>query len=209
MLIPLILGAGIGFLGAIPVAGPISALVLKLGLKLQAFRGLLLAIGASVAEAVYVLLAFLGFNFLFSTLPYFDLISRVLAGLILLGLGAYFTFSRSGSSLSTTGGVPPVKKRKELALGFTISILNPTLIASWTTVITTLSTYRLFDFTTVNAISFSIGVSLGIVSWFALMLALIRWNHNRLKVEWIRWILVSIGVLLMGLGAVQLIKLFS
>ena len=68
------------------------------------------------------------------------------------------------------------------------------------TVITSLFTYRWFAYSVANAIFFSLGVSVGIVSWFPLMLFLIHRNHDRLNPTWIRRLLSVIGVFLTGLG---------
>jgi threonine/homoserine/homoserine lactone efflux protein len=207
MLFPFGVGGLLGFLGAIPVAGPVSALVLRYGFKKQIQRGLTFAAGAAIAESVYVLLAFFGFNFIFSSIPYFETVSKALASLILIGLGTYFVFSKSAHAIGQSSVSTEERNRKEFVIGFMVSILNPTLIASWATIITTLSTYHSFEYSMSNSISFSVGVAIGIVSWFSIMLLLIRRNHNRLKVEWIKRLLMSLGSFLILLGLFSIKRL--
>jgi threonine/homoserine/homoserine lactone efflux protein len=212
MILPFCIGAVLSFIGAMPIAGPVSALVLKFGLKRQTVRGLLLATGASIAEAIYALLAFFGFNALFNSVPYLEVGSKVLASTVLIGVGSYFFFSKSISNmdLSQEPDRSPLKgrKRKSFITGFMISIVNPTLIATWTAMITTLYGYHWFEYSTPHAILFSIGVSVGIVSWFAVLLSLIHRHHHRFKQEWIRTILKSLGILLVAIGFFTVISSF-
>jgi threonine/homoserine/homoserine lactone efflux protein len=212
MILPFIVGALLSFIGAMPIAGPVSALVLKFGLKKQSVRGLLLATGAAIAEAIYALLAFFGFNALFNSVPFLEIGSRVLASTVLIGVGSYFFFSKSISKIDLTHepDTSPVKgrKRKSFITGFMISIVNPTLIATWTAMITTLYGYHWFEYSTPHAIMFSFGVSLGIVSWFAVLLSLIHRHHHRFKQEWIRMILKGLGLLLVAIGLFTVISSF-
>ncbi|NDG85904.1 MAG: hypothetical protein EBX52_12825, partial [Proteobacteria bacterium] len=69
MTLAFLLGSLLGFFGAVPVEGPVSALALQFGLKHQYHKGRLLAIGAGLAEAIYTLLAFLGFTLLIQSIP--------------------------------------------------------------------------------------------------------------------------------------------
>lgn len=201
MILPSFIGYWFGFLGAIPVAGPVSALVLNHGLKKNNGRGIALATGAALAESIYVLLSFLGFNFILVSVPGFETVSKWATSLILTALGLYFIFHKNAKPTQL-----PIeskqrgKKRSAFFFGFTVSILNPTLIATWSSVITTVHSYHLFNYSMLNSVQFSLGVASGIVSWFALMLFLIRKNHHRISDRWVRKILLMIGILLVGLG---------
>lgn len=52
VLLPLIAGYCFGFLGSVPVAGPTSAMVLKLGIQGKYSAGLTIALGGAISEAV-------------------------------------------------------------------------------------------------------------------------------------------------------------
>jgi threonine/homoserine/homoserine lactone efflux protein len=200
MIIPFLMGAGLAFLGAIPVAGPVSALVLKLGLKRHSVQGWLFACGAALAESVYVLLAFFGFSVFLKSIPLFESGSRFLAGLILIALGLYFAFSKSASRIGQPDQQKKMGKRSAFFMGFMVSIVNPTLIASWTAIITSLYGYHVFQFSKSNAVAFSIGVPIGISSWFAVMLSIIHFNHHRFREEWIRRLIKTMGLILLSIG---------
>jgi threonine/homoserine/homoserine lactone efflux protein len=207
MIIALVIGTAFGFLGAIPVAGPISALALKYGLKYQYRKAQLLAAGSGLAEAIYVLLGFMGYSLFVQSIPHFERISNLLAGTILIGLGLYFLFTKSSKWVAD----PPPKHLKEggkhaFLIGYGIAIMNPALIATWTTVISTLHGLNAFPYTTLNAVAFSLGVWLGIVLWFSFMLQLMKKNRHRFETRWIKRILLTMGVLLVGLGIATLLN---
>jgi threonine/homoserine/homoserine lactone efflux protein len=201
MFAPLLIGFLFGFFGAIPVAGPISALVLRCGLKKQYPRGRSLAMGAGLAEAIYVLLAFFGFNMLLKSAPWLESTSQWLACILLIGLGIYFIISRKTDWIAA-----PQSKRDQkgsgFLIGFGISIANPTLIATWTTVITSLHGMRLFDFSTLASLSFSMGVWTGITGWFVLMLWVLKKNHEKLQNQWIQSTMLFTGSFLILLGII-------
>ncbi|MBL7715537.1 MAG: LysE family transporter [Bdellovibrionales bacterium] len=158
MFASLFFGFTFGFFGAVPVAGPVSAIILRFGLKKQTRKGRAVAAGAALAEAFYVFLAFFGFNLLLDSVPYLQSISKYLTSIILGALGIYFMVSKSASS--TQGGTPTeiTGKKSAFGVGFGISILNPTLIATWSTVIASLYSYRLFPYSITHALLFSVGV---------------------------------------------------
>jgi hypothetical protein len=52
LLLPLVAGFCFGFLGSVPVAGPTSAMVLKLGIQGKYRAGLTIAVGGAISEAV-------------------------------------------------------------------------------------------------------------------------------------------------------------
>ena len=57
-----LIGFAIGFVGSIPIAGPVSATIIKLGIENRFDYGKGIALGAGFAEAVYAGLAFWGFG---------------------------------------------------------------------------------------------------------------------------------------------------
>jgi len=207
MTLAFLLGSALGFFGAVPVAGPVSALVLQFGIKHQYRKGRILAVGAGLAEAIYTFLAFLGFTILIRSIPHLERISSFLAGAIVLGLGIYFLFAKASKWVAD----PPAKHLKgggkhAFLIGYGISIMNPTLIATWTTVISTLHGLKAFEQTRTNAAAFSLGVWLGIVLWFTLMLELLRKNRHRFETRWLKLLLSLMGILLVMTGLATLLK---
>ena len=82
-----LIGFAFGFLGSMPVAGPISLLVLHLGLANEGRRAFHLALGAALAEGAYALLAFWGLSAALARYPLLLPASRILGAVIPLALG--------------------------------------------------------------------------------------------------------------------------
>lgn len=59
---PLLIGFCLGFIGSVPIAGPTSALVLKLGIQQKYWPGRAVAVGGALAESTYAGLAYWGFG---------------------------------------------------------------------------------------------------------------------------------------------------
>ncbi|MBU6154887.1 MAG: LysE family translocator [Bdellovibrionales bacterium] len=199
MIVPLFAGTVLGFIGAMPIAGPISALVLRYGLKRQFKKGRALGFGAGLAEAMYVLLAFLGFELFFKSIPYFESSMSAMAGIILIMLGIHFCRAKP-ARWAESEPTPKEKGRGAFLLGFGVSIVNPTLLATWTAVIASLHRVAAFPYTPESGGSFAFGVWIGTGLWFVLMLDLIKRNHSRFKNHWLKGIMTGMGVLLILLG---------
>jgi threonine/homoserine/homoserine lactone efflux protein len=197
----LLLGALFGFFGAIPVAGPVSAMIVKLGLQRRESEGRLLAAGAALAEAVYVLLACLGYATLLQGFPVVDTLARSLASLILTGLGLYFVF-KAGSIKSSPDHPPnqnPLKKGP-FGIGFLISILNPTLMVTWTTVLAWIHGWRMIELAVLESTAFATGAGIGIVLWFTGMLRWLSRSGDTLPESTIIRLIQGTGWLLIALG---------
>jgi len=197
MLLALLFGFLFGFIGSMPLAGPIAVLVFRHGLRQQSRAGLALAAGAALAESAYAFLAYWGMGALLVRFPVMATVSRGAAVLILLGLGVWFV-------LQKTSDVEPkdrrVRARSSFALGLIITSLNPTFLATWSAAVTVLHSLQLVPRSLVAAFPFALGVGVGIVGWFWLMLALIRRYHDRLHPETLRRLLQAVGVVLIASG---------
>jgi threonine/homoserine/homoserine lactone efflux protein len=201
-------GLAFGFVGSVPIAGPVSALVFRCGIDGRFSRGRGIAIGAAVAEAVYAFLAFWGFSTVLAQYQFVLPLSRLVGGVILMALGLAFV-SRPASSLRMPAA--PEERvgsaSRSFFVGFGITGLNPTLIATWTAVVATLYSTELATFTTPTAGAFAIGVAVGIASWFVLLLALLRRFRERFEKRMLDRAVRAIGVILFGLGVYFLLTL--
>jgi threonine/homoserine/homoserine lactone efflux protein len=202
MFLALLLGALFGFFGAIPVAGPVSAMIVKWGLQQREADGRLLAAGAALAESIYVVLAALGYATLLKSFPVVDTFARALASLILTGIGLYFV--TKAASIGTSPDSAPVEREKNkgpFGIGFLISILNPTLMVTWTTALAWIHGWRMIDLGLPESIALAAGSGVGIVLWFTLML---RWLSRSGKtvtestlirlIQGTGWVLVALGL---------------
>jgi threonine/homoserine/homoserine lactone efflux protein len=178
MMLAAMLGFVFGWLGSIPVAGPIAALVVTRGLEGRLRSGAMLALGAALVEAVYACLAVWGFASLLEDFPWLELVSRGAAALVLAALGVMLwrgvlaVSSDSRDAASDAGS---------FALGASICALNPTLIATWTGAVTLLHGGGLLALQARHALPFAVGVSLGTTGWFVALLAILHRYRERLS----------------------------
>jgi len=177
-----LVGLLFGFVGSMPMAGPIWALVFARALRGRMREGLYVAIGGALAEAIYAALAFWGFASLLERYAWIQSVSDGLAAVILAALGVLFLCHR-GTEISDAGG--PGRSGAGLLLGFTITALNPTLIATWSAASAMLLSTGLLEFRSQHALPFGFGALVGIVLWFATLLRLVgrfreRFSYDRL-----------------------------
>lgn len=203
MLLVAIIGFIFGFFGSVPVGGPIAVLVLGHGIEGRSRAGLYIALGAAVPEGAYAYLACWGFSELLEMHPWLDAASRVAGAVLVLGLGLWFLFGRQRASegpkearaLNRRKGV-----KRNLALGFVITALNPTLLATWAAAVSLAAAVLPFRLQSTHALPFSIGACLGIASWFVLLLYLLRRFRNRVSGETHQRMIKATGVLILLVG---------
>lgn len=174
------LGFGLGFVGSMPIAGPVSLLVVQRGAAGRYRDGLLLACGAAVAEAGYCAGALYGYEFLLDRWPPLRPLLSAFGALLLIALGIHFMRRRRPRA----GGPAPsralVTRSHEAALGFTLVGLNPSVVVSWLAVLAALHAMGLKPEGSSDRLFFVAGVGLGIVVWFGGLLAMLRRGRDRI-----------------------------
>ena len=200
MIVAALLGFVFGFVGSMPLAGPISLLVFGRGLQDRARSGVYIAAGSAIAESVYAYLAFWGFSELLAAYGWIELLSRGLAAVLLTGLGIHFVRRDAAQPDPSYTPTKDVGNKRSFALGFTITALNPTLMATWGAAVTALHSFDLVAFGPGRALPFSVGVCLGITGWFTLLLSLLGRYRARFKAETVAKVVRAMGFLLIGLG---------
>lgn len=176
MVLATLLGLLFGFVGSMPIAGPISALVFTRALRGRMQEGLFIAIGGALAEAIYAALAFWGFAALLEKYDWIQSVSNGVASLILAVLGVMFLFQ---SQREVSAHDAPDHSKTGIILGFTITILNPTLIATWSAASAILFSTGLVALEGQQVLPFSFGVLVGIVLWFTALLRLVGHFRER------------------------------
>jgi threonine/homoserine/homoserine lactone efflux protein len=204
MLVALLFGFALGFFGSIPVAGPVAALVVARGMIGRRRSACGVAAGGALAEGIYAALAFLGFAELLARVPILQPITRGLAAAVLTVLGVLFLRHR-------TRPRQPEEARAGLGggflLGFSITALNPTLIATWSAAAATLFSTGLVTLEGALALPFGLGVVCGIISWFCLLLVLLGRLRERFRQQTLERVIQVMGVFLLGVAAWFLVSL--
>src|SRR5262249_60220037 len=158
--------------------------------------------GPAVAEAGYAILAFLGTTAALSQFRWLIPVSRVLGALILIGLGLWFALGphRHHEAKVTR------KARNGLWIGLAVTAVNPTLIVTWTAVVTILHSAGFLRVEFLDAFPFGLGVAVGVAGWFAVLVELIRMLRDRLKEETLDRIVRVIGWILVVAGGALVVK---
>ena len=198
----LLIGFLFGYVGSIPVAGPISLIVFAYGVTGRARLAIWVAAGGAIAEAVYAYLAFWGMAQLVKRHPSLVADTRGVGALVLAALGAYFLFRRGRASEPGSAEAPGRGSKRSFVLGFFVTALNPTLIVTWTAAATTLfSTGVLVDTGASAALPFAGGACVGIIAWFATLLALLSHYRSRFSAGTLDRVVRFVGVAFLALAA--------
>jgi len=199
MLIPLLVGFAFGYIGSMPVAGPISVLVLHLGLAQDSRKAFYVAVGGALAESLYALLAFWGLSAVLARYPVVLPASRAVGACLLLALGLVMLLTRSRGA--TPRNQPRRRgSKRSFALGFLITAVNPTLIVTWTAAVGALHATGLLAMDRTEALPFAAAACAGIVAWFVTMLWLVGKWRSRVSAESLGRLNRAMGALLLAVG---------
>lgn len=196
-------GLGFGFIGSVPIAGPISALVFRSGVAGRTRRGQGIALGSAVGEAIYAFLAFWGVGAVFDRWPMLGPLSKVAAGVILVTMGIVFIRRPAPKQRAATPDDPAAVRggRSAFLIGFGITGLNPTLIATWTAVTATAFSTGFATYTLPGAVLFAIGVFCGISLWFLLLLEGLDRFRDKVTPRTLDRIVQGMGLFLLIVGS--------
>jgi threonine/homoserine/homoserine lactone efflux protein len=187
-----------GFVGSMPLAGPIAIMLLSRAAGRRFGEALRIGLGASVAEGLYAGTAFWGFTALLGGNPLLVPLSRGATAVVLVGLGARFVFWRPKEA-----GDLRESKAGTVLLGFTVSALNPTLLFTWSAATAFLNSRHIESVGVLlqrDAIPFGLCAGAGIACWFVVLVALLRRYHGQLPRNALAWTVRILGVALVALG---------
>jgi len=201
MILALLAGILLGFLGSIPIAGPTSVIVVKNTLEKGNREGLDIAAGAALAEAVYAFFAFWGLTAALVRFPGMVNAARIAGAVLIMVVGVYLARFRTKAGRLRQAADDDRKGHRWLR-GFASAILNPTLLVTWTTVVTALHAMSLLRMRAIDALPFAAGVGAGIMGWFCLLVLLVQRFRERMRPERIDrlvreagWVMIAIGAL--------------
>jgi threonine/homoserine/homoserine lactone efflux protein len=200
MLLAFALGTIFGFVGSMPIAGPIALLVFAYGAAGRARSAFYVTLGAALAESLYAFVTFWGFAELLQRYPLVVPVSQALGSVVLLATGTYLLLRRRYDKAGPSSERSQTKRGGKFLLGFTITALNPTLLVTWTAAVTALSSALGHGLRTVDALPFAAGACAGIVGWFALLLTLMHKYREKFSPRTLDRLARGAGALVLGLG---------
>ncbi len=209
MVVSILIGFLFGYIGSMPVAGPIALLVLRLGLGRDARLAKYVAMGGALAESFYAAFAFWGVSEILDRHPMILPSTRIAGACICMGLGIILLLHRAKAPVED---LRPERRRghkRSFLGGFLITALNPTLLITWTTALATLHSTGLVTLSLHGAVPFAVGVFLGVVGWFATLLGMVKRFKERFSSKAVEGFIHVMGgflvLLALWLGARALI----
>ncbi|QRN96800.1 LysE family transporter [Archangium violaceum] len=186
-----------GFIGSMPLTGPIAVMVFSLGVRKRYGVAVRVGLGAAAAEALYATVAFWGFTTFLADRPIILPISHGVSTLVLAVLGVYFLRWRPEAEEEEPSGRRAWHVTGFL-LGFTLSALNPTLLATWSAAVAFLYSRQLLTFSEVLALPFGAAAGAGVACWELLFVWLLRRYENQLPRSALTWVVRGMGLLLIA-----------
>jgi threonine/homoserine/homoserine lactone efflux protein len=193
MILPI--GFALALVGSMPMSGPVAVLFMARVLKAETTAAFLIALGGALVEALYALAIALSLPRLVDRAATVRLGSLALGSLVVFGLG--LTLLIRPDAVQRSAGAEP---QRGFFRGALSSLLNPTLIATWTVAVGALYANGLLEPKTSSAIAFAVGVALGSVAWFSVVLAVMTVFRDRVTPARQRKTLRAMGVLLLLSG---------
>lgn len=194
-----------GFVGSMPLAGPISVLVVSTAFDKRFADAMKVTLGASIAEGAYAFAAFWGFATFLAKHKSIVPIAHAVTAFVLLAVGGYFVRWK-----------PKRQERSERKPGFfvglSIAAANPTLLVTWSTVVAWVYAHRLVEMTGALAIPWGIAAALGVGAWNLVVIELIRRFHEKFPRRAIKWIVRAMGLVLIAMSAwsaVEFVQYFT
>ena len=202
MLEALVLGFGLSFVGSIPMTGPLALLVLDRIIAVQRAAAFWIAVAGALVEAV---VAGAVATFLPLLLPRSELVvrfARSSGALVIFAVGVLLMIKPELlSSIKTE------RKQHSMLAGFLATALNPTLLATWTVMVTSLHSSGVLAAGYLSGVSFGLGVGAGALAWFFVVILL----SNRFRLQQLTNHRLelgrAVGVLLMLVGGALLIQI--
>lgn len=190
-------GTILGFIGSMPISGPISLLVLHRGMLARYREGWAIGLGGAIPEGIYCALAILGVSVIREHFIAFDFLAKGLGMVWLFAIGLYFVLNRQ-QHLET--GVVSKPSGPQWAgpftLGLSISTFNPIFFFTWSATAAMLYSIANLTFNVPEGIVFATSVVVGSAVWFAVLLALLRRFRERFPLWMLHRVIRGIGVAL-------------
>ena len=190
-------GTILGFIGSMPISGPISLLVLHRGMLARYREGWAIGVGGAIPEGIYCALAILGVSAIRERFVVLDLLAKDLGIVWLFAIGLYFALPRQ-QHLETGSVVKPSGPQwaGPFFLGLSISTFNPIFFFTWSATAAMLYSIAKLTFNVPEGIVFATSVVVGSVVWFAVLLALLRRFRERFPVWMLHRLIRGIGLAL-------------
>ena len=207
VVVEIAVGAVMGFFGSVPLAGPVALLVMTRGLSGNFKEAKQIAAGAALAEGLLAGGVFAGLGFLYSQLPQLEGLVEWLGSFALIAIGLWFLVR--GVAQKTPDGKAPDKASAGFVLGVGLVLGNPGMIGTWGGALAALEGTGIVQVSSIGAIGIGLGVFLGVMGWFLLMLRLIKAYGSELNPTALNFAVRGIGLVLAVTGSISAASLLG
>lgn len=186
-----------GFVGSMPLTGPVAVIVVSRSVQKHFGLAVRISLGAALAESLYAGIAFWGFATFLARHPLILPITHGVSAVVLGAIGIYFARWRVPEQ-----GEQAEKPHhfKGFLLGFTVSALNPTLLATWSAAVAVLYSRQLITFSGLLAIPFGLAAGAGVAGWELLLIELVRRYNARFPRRALTWVVRGMGIMLIAVA---------
>ena len=203
--IEVLAGVAMGFLGSIPLAGPVALLVMTRGISGDIKGAGEIAIGAAVAEGLLAGAVFAGLGALYTQYPQIEDGIEWVGALALVAIGLWFLIR--GVSENSAGDDVQEERPGRHSLGFMLVIGNPGMIGTWGAALAALEGTGFVHATATGALGLGLGVIMGVCGWFFLMLRIIQAYESAIKISVINRVVRALGAAIAIVGAHSILSL--
>jgi threonine/homoserine/homoserine lactone efflux protein len=194
----------LGFFSSLPIAGPVSVIILRKGLVRKYSEGFIVSLGAGLMEGAYCFggISFVGFLTKALRLQIF---LRIMSSLFFISLGVYLIV-RYNSGDNDKNNKTNYRKNN-FVNGALLVLFNPAIILSWAVVAAFLSNY---EFTFVNPIGnliFSLGAFFGIFIGLICLMFFVGKFRARFTDRFINRLFKILGIIIIAVGIENFISL--
>lgn len=170
-----LLTALISFAGSLQV-GPVNYFVMETGLRQNKTAAVLVAVGGSIPEFIYSVLA-ITIGMTLQQTPAFFLTFKWVTIVLLTVLATYYFFKKT-----TLTKQPEISKKGSFLKGFTLGLLNPQLLPFWLVVYTSFFTSTGLSITSFpQQLAFILGTGIGAFGLHVCLIYLVQANRERLE----------------------------
>jgi threonine/homoserine/homoserine lactone efflux protein len=199
----ILVGLALGIFSAIVPLGPVTVLVLRRALAGDAPGALRLGLGRAPVEAFYCGLATFGIVALLDRFPGARASVELLGTVVFLAVGVWLLMQRSTPTPTSTEA-PTAAELRARRWGdwscFIISMLNPTLLLSWSAIVGVAVSMGGIEPTLLDKLAFPLALGLGIVIGYAILVAVLRRYGERVEHAWVQRAIQAMGGVFVGLS---------
>jgi threonine/homoserine/homoserine lactone efflux protein len=200
----IVIGLALGIFSAIVPLGPVTVLVLRRALAGDSSGALRLGLGRVPAETFYCALATFGIVALLDRFPGARASVEVLGTVVFLAVGVWLLVQRSTPAPASSGETPTAAEARARRWGdwsgFIISMLNPTLLLSWSAMVGVAVSMGGIEPTLLDKIGFPLALGLGIALGYVILVQVLRRYGERVEHAWVHRAIQAMGAVFVGLS---------